>query len=67
MKSEKEKPVSYINLYIWSLEKWYWWIYLQGRDGDADVEKELVDTVGEGESAVNGESSIDIYILPCVK
>ena len=25
------------------------------------------DTVGEGESGTNGESSIDIYTLPCVK
>ena len=44
MKSEKEKPVSYINSYIWSLEKWYWRIYLQGKNRDADIEKELVDT-----------------------
>ena len=27
----------------------------------------LVDTVGEGESEMNGESSIDIYTLPYVK
>ena len=26
-----------------------------------------MDTVGEGESGMNGESSIDIYIPPCVK
>ena len=26
-----------------------------------------VDSVGEGESGVNGESSITIYTLPCVK
>ena len=28
-----------------------------------DVENGLVDTVGEGESGTNGESSTDIYIL----
>ena len=26
-----------------------------------------MDTVGEGERGTNGESSIDIYTLPCVK
>ena len=29
--------------------------------------KRLVDTVGEGESGTNWESSMDIHILPCVK
>ena len=37
------------------------------KKGDANIEKRLVDTVREGESRMNGESSIDIYILPCVK
>ena len=31
------------------------------------VENGLVDTVGEGESGANWESSIDIYTLSCVK
>ena len=26
-----------------------------------------MDMVGEGESGMNGESSVDIYTLPCVK
>ena len=29
-KSEGEKQISYINAYMWNLEKWYWWNYLQG-------------------------------------
>ena len=41
-------------------KKWYWLIYLKGRNGDPDVEKGLVDTVGEGKNGMNGESSIDI-------
>ena len=49
------------------LEKWYWWIYLQGRNGDDDVENRLMDTVEERESGVNGESSLDIFTIPCVK
>ena len=43
------------------------WTYLQGGNGDADIENVLVDTVGEGESGMNGESSINIYTLPCIK
>ena len=48
-KSKREKQISYINSYIWNLEKWYWWNYLQGRNRDRDGENRLVDTVGEGE------------------
>ena len=66
-KSEREKQISYINAYMWNLETQYWWIYLQGRNGDADVENGLVDTVGEGEGGMNCKSSIDIYTLPYVK
>ena len=40
---------------------------MQGRNGDEDVENGLVDTVREGDSGTNGESSINIYTLPCVK
>ena len=40
---------------------------MQGRNEHANIENELVDMVGEGESSMNGESSIDIYTLPCVK
>ena len=58
----REKQVSYINTYIGDLEKQYRWTYLQRRNGDADVENGVVDTVGEGEARKNRESSIDIYI-----
>ena len=40
---------------------------MQGYNGDTDLENEVVDTVGEGEGKMNGESSIDIYTLPYVK
>ena len=41
-KSEREKQISYINICIWNLEKkWYWWMYLQGRSRDADIENRL--------------------------
>ena len=55
------------NTYIWDLGKWYWLNYLQGRHGGADVGNGLVDTVGEGESETNGESSVNIYSLSGVR
>ena len=63
MESEREKQISYINVYIWKLEKRYWWTYLQGRNGDEDVENGLVGTVQDGESGMNGENSINICTL----
>ena len=66
-KSEREKQTSYINTYIWNLEKWYWWTYLPGRNWHADVEKGFVDTAVEGENGMNLESIIEIHTFPCVK
>ena len=36
-------------------------------NGDADVENELVDTAGEGEKGLSAETSINICTLSCVK
>ena len=55
--SKSERKINIINAYIWNLEKWYWWIYLQGRNRDADAENGLV---GEEEGKPNWESSINI-------
>ena len=60
--SQKEKS-KYISAYVWNLEKWYWWTYLQGRNRDTDIENELVDTAGEGEGGSNWEHSKNIYTL----
>ena len=40
--------------------------YLQGGNGDANIENGLGNTEGEGESRGNGESSINIYTLSTV-
>ena len=32
-----------IIIYIWNLESWYWWTYLQGSNGDADIENRFMD------------------------
>ena len=60
-KSEREKQISYDIIYMWNLEKWYRWTYLQGRNRDTDVENKLMDTKGGREGGMNWESGIDIY------
>ena len=64
-KSKREKQISDINAYIWSLERWYWWTYLQGINGDADIENSIRDTVGEGKGRTNWESNMETYIAIC--
>ena len=46
-KSERENQISYINTYMWDLEKWYSWTDLQGRSRDTHVENKRMDTKGE--------------------
>ena len=41
--------------------------YFQGRNRDADVQNEHVDTAAGGEDGTNWEIRIDIYTLLCVK
>ena len=68
--SQKEKKqISYINTYIWNLESWYWWTYLQGSSGDADIENRFIDKnqEEEEEGGMNGESSKEAYTVPYVK
>ena len=38
-----------------------------GHNGDADIENRLLDTVGEGDSGTNWESSIEEYTLSYTK
>ena len=66
-KSEREKQISHINAYVWSLDKWPWRAYLQGSNRDADMENRLVDTVAEGECGTNWESIIETYTWPYEK
>ena len=66
-KSEREIQISCINTHVWNIEKRRWWTYLHGRNGNATEKNELVDTVRKGVSGMNGESSINIYTLLCVK
>ena len=51
-KSERERQISYINAYIWDLERSYWRAYVQGSKGNTDIKKRLLDTVGGGEGGI---------------
>ena len=66
-KSERERQISYINVYILNLEKWFWWTYLQGRKRDSDIENRLGDTEREGEGGTNQKSNMETYTLSYVK
>ena len=61
-KSEREKQISYINAYMWNLEKWYRWTSLQGRNWDTDAENKRLDTKGGkwqgGDGGMNWDSSM---------
>ena len=54
--SQKEKDKYCILTHIRSLEKWYWRIYLQGNNGETDIENRLMD-MGIGEERVRCMSS----------
>ena len=71
-KSEREKQISYVNTYMWNLEKGYRWTGLQGRNRDTVVENKHMDTKegkwqGGGGGVMNWEIGIDIYTLICIK
>ena len=72
-KSEREKQISYINAYMWNLEKSYRRTGLQGRKWDTDVENKHMDTKGGkpqwgGDGGVlNWAIGIDMYTLMCIK
>ena len=62
-KSEKETQKSYMNAYIWNLERWYWHSYTHSCKGDTDIKNRLLDTVG-GEGGMIWQNSTETYILP---
>ena len=73
-KSEREKQISYINSYMWILEKWYRWTGLQVRNRETDVENKRMDTKGGkpggrgcGGGVMNWAIGIDMYTLMCIK
>ena len=66
--SQKEnKGMSYNDTHIWNLERWYWWIYLQGSNGEIDIENRLMDMGGgeEAEVEMYGESNMETSKAIC--
>ena len=47
VKSERERQISYINVYVHNLERWYWQSYVQGNKEYTDVKNKILDSVGE--------------------
>ena len=65
--AERKRQVSYTNTYIQNLERWYRRIYLQGSNGETDIENRLMDIEERrGESEMYGNSNTK-PTLPCVK
>ena len=59
-----ERQMPYDNAYMWNLQKWYKWTYLQSRNWVTDVENKLTVTeVEKGRHGVNCKIRIDIYTL----
>ena len=62
---DSERKIPYSNTYIWNLEKWSWRIYLQGNNGETDIENRLKD-MGKGEERVRCmESNMETYTIIC--
>ena len=64
-KSERKNQLSHANTYIWNLERWYWWTYLQSSSGDTDIENKLIDMAEGKEECVGGKyekNNIEICI-----
>ena len=66
-KSEREKQISYNITYMWNLEKWYRWTYLQSTNRHTDIENKLMNTKEGRRGGMNWETGIDIYTLLCIK
>ena len=47
--SKSEKQISYNITYMWNLEKWYRWTYLQSRNRHTDIENKFMDPKGTRE------------------
>ena len=64
----REKQISCINTYMWNLEKWSRWTYLQARNRDTHLKNDIWTPWVEGrEGGENWDSSIVIHTLSCAK
>ena len=64
IQSEVSQRKYSINAYMWNLEKWYRWSYLQSRNRDTEVETKYMDTKrGKGREEDLGDWYWHIYII----
>ena len=66
-KSERKTPTLYINAYTRDLKRQYWQSYMQDSKGDTDVKNRLLNSVGNGDSGMIWENSIETSTLSYVK
>ena len=66
-KSKRKRQTLYINIYMQNLERWYQQSYMQGRKGNADIKKRILDSVGKGEGGMIWENSIKTCTLTMCK
>ena len=63
----KQSVVHYEHTYVESRKEWYWWSYMQSRNGDTDIENKYICTkVGVGWIRRLG-IDIDTLLILCVK
>ena len=62
--SQKEKYKYCILMQTNNLERWYWRIYLQGSNGEKDIQNTLMDGEG-GKGEMYEQSNMETYITIC--
>ena len=67
-KSEREKQIPCKIAYMWNLQKWHGWTYLQSWNKDTDVEDKCADSAQVGKwGGLNWKTDTDVYTLPYIK
>ena len=66
-KSEREKQILCVNAYMWNLEKWYRWTYLQSRNKDTDLVNKCSAINGEDGEWNKLEDGVNVSTLLCIK
>ena len=66
-KSEKQISQIIIYAYMWNLEKWYKWSYLQSRNRGTNVERKYMDTKGEKCGDELGDLDLHTLSILCIK
>ena len=56
-----------IYIYVWNLERWCWWTYLQGSSGDADIENSFMDSRWKKRVGQMEKSSMETYTQRYIK